>query len=59
MTTHPHLAPRLKKEYSYTSTALWAFMACSRENFTFTLSAFIQQFLKVFADGSTSYYLAP
>jgi hypothetical protein len=37
LTTHPHLVPRLKKEYSYTCTPLWAFMACSRENFTFTL----------------------
>ena len=24
---HPHLAPKLKKECSYTSTALWAFVA--------------------------------
>jgi hypothetical protein len=32
----PHLAPRLKKEYSYTSTPLWAFIACSRVNFTCT-----------------------
>ena len=31
----PHIAPRLKKEQSYTSTPLWAFMACSRVNFTF------------------------
>jgi len=29
----PHLAPRLKKEHSYTFTSLWA---CSRVNFTFT-----------------------
>jgi hypothetical protein len=33
--THPHLALRLKKEYSYTSTPLWAFMSCSRMNFSF------------------------
>ena len=26
--------PRLRKEQSYTSTPLWAFMACSRVNFT-------------------------
>ena len=32
---HPsHLAPRLKKESRYTSTPLWAFVACSRVNFT-------------------------
>jgi hypothetical protein len=31
----PHLAPRLKKEYSRTSTPLWAFVACFRVNFTF------------------------
>jgi len=34
---HPHLVPRLRKEYSYTSTPLWAFVACSSVNFTFTL----------------------
>jgi hypothetical protein len=33
-TTHLHVAPRLKKEYSYTSTPLWAFMTCSRMKFT-------------------------
>ena len=32
----PHLAPRSKKEQSYTSTPLWAFVACSRVKFTFT-----------------------
>ena len=26
----PHLVPRLKKEYNYTNTLLWAFMAWSR-----------------------------
>ena len=31
----PHRASRLKKEYSYTSTPLWAFVARSRVNFTF------------------------
>ena len=25
----PHLAPRLKKEYNYTSTPFWAFVTCS------------------------------
>ena len=34
--TQPHTAPRLKEEYSYTSAPLWAFVACSRENFTFS-----------------------
>ena len=33
----PHLEPRLKKECSYTSTPLWAFVACSKVNFTFYL----------------------
>jgi len=36
LTTHPHLAPRLKKEYIYNSAPLWAFVASSRVNFTFT-----------------------
>ena len=36
--TPPHLAPRLKKEYSYTSTPLWSFLACSMVNFTFTFT---------------------
>ena len=31
----PHLASWLRKEYSYTSIPLWAFMACSRVTFTF------------------------
>jgi hypothetical protein len=26
----PSLAPRMKEEYSYTSTPVWAFVACSR-----------------------------
>jgi hypothetical protein len=30
--THPHLGPRLKKEQSYTSTPLWAFVVSSRVN---------------------------
>jgi hypothetical protein len=34
LTTHPHLTPRLKKEYSYTATPLGAFMAYSTMNFT-------------------------
>jgi len=29
-----HLEPRLKKEQNYTSTPLWAFLACSGGNFT-------------------------
>ena len=29
----PHLAPRLKKEYSYTFTPLWAFVVCYRVTF--------------------------
>jgi hypothetical protein len=36
LTTHPRLAPRLKKEKSYTSTPLWAFTACSKVHFIFT-----------------------
>jgi hypothetical protein len=35
MITHSHLGPKLKKEYSYTSIPLWAFMNCSRVKFTF------------------------
>jgi len=31
----PHLALRLRKEYSYTSTHPWASVACSTVNFTF------------------------
>jgi hypothetical protein len=43
LTTHPHLAPRLRKEPSYTFTPLWAFVACPRVkfNFTFTFVAVI------------------
>ena len=40
LTTHPHLQPRLKKEYSNTSTPLQAFMACSRAKFTSPLRSF-------------------
>ena len=29
----PHFVPRLKKEQSYTSTPLWAFVACYRVEF--------------------------
>jgi len=36
----PHLAPRLKKEYSYTSTPLLAFMACTKVNFTFYVAEY-------------------
>jgi hypothetical protein len=40
LTTHPYLAPRLKKEFTYTSTlSLWALMACSRVNFTIITEA--------------------
>ena len=35
LTTHPQLAPRLKKGYSYTSALLWAFIAWRRVNFTY------------------------
>jgi len=31
----PHLSLRLKKEYSYTFTPLWDFLACSGLKFTF------------------------
>jgi hypothetical protein len=37
LTTHHHLAPRSRKEYSYTSTPPCAFMAGQRLNFTFAL----------------------
>ena len=37
LTTHHHLAPRLRKEYSYTSTPPSIFVACSRVTLTFTL----------------------
>jgi len=37
LTTHPHLALRLKKEYRYTFIPLWAFLAYSSVNFTFNL----------------------
>jgi len=33
LTTHPHLPPRLKKEYSYTSFSLCSFMPGYRVNF--------------------------
>jgi len=32
----PHLAPRLKSEYSIPLVPLWTFVACSRVRFTFT-----------------------
>jgi len=34
----PHLVPRLKKEQSVPLLPLWAFMACSRVNFTLVSS---------------------
>jgi hypothetical protein len=36
LTTHSHLAARLKKEQSYTSTPAWAFMPVYRVNLTCT-----------------------
>jgi hypothetical protein len=36
-TTHLYLALKLKKEYSYISAPLWAFMAFSRINVTLYL----------------------
>jgi hypothetical protein len=33
----PHLTPRLRKQWSYTSIPLWGFVVCSRVNFTFTI----------------------
>ena len=42
---HPHhLAPRLKKEYSYNSTPLRTFVACSRLKFTFTFTYMVEWF---------------
>ena len=38
LTTHPHLAPKLKKEYNYTSSPPRCLVACSRVNFTFTFT---------------------
>jgi hypothetical protein len=37
LTTQPHQAPRLKKEWSCTRTPIIAFMTCCRVNFTFFL----------------------
>jgi hypothetical protein len=36
-TTHPHLGPRVRKSRTIPLLPLWAFMACSRARFTFTL----------------------
>jgi hypothetical protein len=36
LTTHPCIAPRLKKTIPITLFPLWAFMACYRLNVTFT-----------------------
>jgi hypothetical protein len=33
--THTHLAPRLRKEYSYNASPLWGFVSCSTVDFTF------------------------
>ena len=38
LTTHPHLAPRLRKEYSYTSTPPLGLRGCARMNLTFTFT---------------------
>jgi len=43
----PHLALRLKKEYSYNSLPLWAFEASSTVKFTFTFTGHKQE-LSVF-----------
>ena len=37
LTSHPFLLLRLKEEYVYNSTILWAFKTCSRVKFTCTL----------------------
>jgi hypothetical protein len=37
LTTHSYLAPRLKKEHSYTTTRSCTFTACCRVDFTFLL----------------------
>jgi hypothetical protein len=39
----PPPTPRLKKKYSCPLLPLWAFVACSRVNFTFTLPYFLIQ----------------
>ena len=52
----PHLAPRYKKEQSYTSTAPPAFVACSSANFPFTFICYILRFLcKYFVDFACVY----
>ena len=38
LTTHLHLAPRLRKSRAMHLLHLWAFVACSRVNFTFTFT---------------------
>jgi hypothetical protein len=43
-TTQFHVAPRLKKEYSYIPTPLWDFMTCSRIKFTSYLKC--EKFIK-------------
>lgn len=42
MTTNPILELKLKKEFSYTSTPFWTFMACFRVNFTLYLRGVIK-----------------
>jgi hypothetical protein len=52
----PHLASRLKKEYSSISTPHWAFMACSRVIFTFTFTFYLRNGIEIFA-GHAKYLL--
>jgi len=40
LTTHPHVRPRLRKGRAIHLLPLWAFVACSRVNFTFTFTLF-------------------
>jgi len=42
MTTHPHLALRLRKEYSYTSPPPLHLHGLSRVNFTVTLTEYLK-----------------
>jgi hypothetical protein len=38
LTAHPHLAPRLEKSITTSLLPVWAFITCSRANFTFFIS---------------------
>ena len=44
LTTHLHLAPRLKKEYSYTPTRPWSFCVHSRVNYFILCSSNLDHF---------------